>query len=135
MAPASGKVDAVGLGDLHQAGFEGDQTFAYVSSLIGGYGTPGNDDWIDGTTLDDELYGLDGDDTLKGREGDDFVDGGLGFDQVVYDAAWDDLLISRQEDGSYLVRDLTFVEGVDRLVGIEALYSEADQRWHLLDGL
>lgn len=109
--------------------FEGDQLFRSVESLVGQYGTSGDDSWIEGSTSGDRLYGLAGDDTLIGRGGDDRLDGGAGYDQANYVGRFADFVFTRQADGSITATDTTGTEGVDTLVDIEAVYFAGDQTW------
>lgn len=70
-----------------------------------------------------------GDDTLIGRGGDDFLYGGEGYDQANYYGLSSDFSFSLNEDGSIRISDLAGGEGVDTLMGVEALYFVEDEIW------
>jgi len=112
--------------------FEADQTYRSIESLVGQYGTAGDDAWVEGSANGDILYGLAGDDTLIGRAGDDRLDGGEGYDQANYLGDFDDFVFTRRPDGSITVTDTTGAEGVDTLVDIEAVYFDGSQTWAAL---
>jgi Ca2+-binding RTX toxin-like protein len=106
--------------------FNGDQAWAAVEDLVGGYGTAGNDGFISGTARADVLYGLTGDDQLAGWAGDDTLDGGAGWDQAVFGGRLSAASFRRNADGSVTVSSS---DGVDRLVDIEAVWFNADSAW------
>ncbi len=56
-----------------------------IVGLSGIMGTEGDDDDLDGTEFDDEIFGLGGNDTICGKGGDDEIYGGAGNDTFVYD--------------------------------------------------
>ena len=101
--------------------------------MVAGYGTVGDDAWVEGTLFSDNIYGLEGDDTLVGREGDDFLYGGEGFDQANYFGSSTDFSFVQNADGSVTVTDLVGNEGVDILSGIEAIYFDGDQVWGTIE--
>lgn len=125
----AGGSDVKTLFDVEGLYFNGSQTWHSVNSLVGDYGTSGDDGWIAGTGSADALYGLSGDDMLKGYAGDDLINGGSGFDTAVYDGSFSDFVFTQNPDGSINVMDIVGNEGTDTLVGIEALYFEGDSRW------
>ncbi|QTC87462.1 calcium-binding protein [Brevundimonas pondensis] len=117
------------LVDMEAVYFSGSQQWRALSSLVGDYGTGGADAWIGGTSNSDHLYGLGGDDTLIGRGGDDFLYGGEGYDQANYYGLSSNFSFSLNEDGSIRISDLAGGEGVDTLMGVEALYFVEDEIW------
>lgn len=106
-----------------------------LEDLAGGYGTAGDDTWIEGTGAANNLFGLAGDDHLVGRAGDDVINGGDGFDQVNYYGASADYVITRGSDGSITIGDTVGDEGVDTLLSVEAVYFVDDSVWGALDDL
>ena len=57
-----------------------------IVGLSGIMGTEGDDDDLDGTEGDDEIFGLGGNDTICGKGGDDEIYGGAGNDTFAYDS-------------------------------------------------
>lgn len=121
------------LVDIEAVYFDGDQTWKAIGEVVAGYGTVGDDAWVEGTLFSDNIYGLEGDDTLVGREGDDFLYGGEGFDQANYFGSSTDFSFVQNADGSVTVTDLVGNEGVDILSGIEAIYFDGDQVWGTIE--
>lgn len=76
---------------------------------------------IYGNVTDNELEGGGGDDLLSGGGGNDQLVGGEGIDTALFVGAQLDYLIEALDDGTYQVTDLTGVDGVDTLSGMEVL--------------
>ena len=89
-----------------------------VFNVLEGYG--GND-YMDGRAGNDHLSGGAGDDVIVGGAGNDQLLGGLGDDTAVYSGNAADYDVSLNVDGSYTVRDLRGIDGVDRLVSVHTL--------------
>lgn len=115
--------------------FQGDDLWRSAESLVGQYGTPVNDAWLEGAANSDNIFGLGGDDTLVGRAGDDRLDGGEGFDQANYVGDFDDFIFTRRADGLITVSDTTGAEGADTLVNVEAVYFDGSQTWAAVENL
>jgi len=79
-------------------------------------------DSLVGGSQDDVLHGLTGNDTLQGGGGDDLLDGGEGVDYVAYTGASGGVTVSLALQGT--PQD-TVADGIDTLVGIEALTGSA----------
>ena len=89
---------------------------------LGGSDTLLNIENIEGSKYNDYLIGSSGDNLIKGRLGDDLIDGGAGNDVAVYQGARSGYVVTKQADGSYIVRDVTVgLDGVDTLRNIESL--------------
>jgi Ca2+-binding RTX toxin-like protein len=118
--------------DIESVWFSGDATWRTIAELVGGYGTAGNDAWVEGTAGDDRLFGLAGDDHLAGYAGNDTLVGGAGWDQAQFGAAFAGARFERQRDGSVQV---TSSDGVDRLVDVESVWFGGDGTWRTLQEL
>ncbi|NBB59860.1 hypothetical protein GVN18_11305 [Pseudomonas sp. ODNR1LW] len=130
------KVGDQGVDVLHNIeAFYFDSYWTSAEVAVAGYGTVGDDDWVQGTAGQDNVYGLAGDDTLIGRGGNDRLYGGDGYDQANYLGASTDFVFVQNADGTITVTDTTGVEGEDILDGMEAVYFAADQVWSSIDGL
>lgn len=90
-------------------------------------------DTITGNTLANALYGHRGDDRLVGGGGNDTLDGGAGTDTAVLAGARANYSWTTDAVGVVTVVDNVTGEGVDRLVGVEALQF-ADIRIDLTTG-
>ncbi|WP_395714912.1 M10 family metallopeptidase C-terminal domain-containing protein [Reyranella sp.] len=86
---------------------------ALIENAIGG---SGNDSMI-GNDVDNHLVGGNGNDRLTGNSGDDLLDGGAGFDTAIFQGLRATYTILT--NGSDI--RVFGVEGIDDLVGIEAL--------------
>lgn len=109
--------------------FDGNQTWLELDYLVAGYGTSGNDGWVEGTEGDDDVYALAGDDSIVGRGGNDRLFGGDGYDQANYFGSSTDFSFVLNLDGTVTVTDLVGDEGVDILDGVEALWFAGDETW------
>lgn len=123
------------LVDVEYLYFAADHAGYVLTDVVGGYGTSGNDAMIMGTTGKDNLYGLAGDDTLCGDGGDDLIVGGDGFDTAVFLRNTNQYTFSRNADGSVKATALVGNEGVDTLVGVEAVYFDGDGGWKAIEDL
>ena len=98
---------------------------AAIENAIGGSGVDtvtgnGLDNHLEGRNGSDFLYGQGGNDILEGGAGADILDGGPGFDNAFYTQALAGVTVSLALTGG---QDTG--EGVDTLVGIEALTGSA----------
>ena len=127
--PSSGPGEVDRLMGIEGVWFDGDQVWKSIDELAGDYGTEGDDNWIAGTSSDDQLYGLAGNDVLYGAEGNDTIFGGLGEDQANFDGNLSAYTMLREADGSVLVSEIGGSLQVDLLQGIEAVYFAGDDTW------
>ena len=109
--------------------FDGNQTWLELDYLVAGYGTSGDDGWVEGTEGDDDVYALAGNDSIVGRGGNDRLFGGDGYDQANYFGSSTDFSFVLNLDGTVTVTDLVGDEGVDILDGVEALWFAGDETW------
>ena len=112
--------------------FQASSIWSSIASLVGDYGTTGNDAWLAGTSGNDNLYGLAGNDTFKGNAGNDRIDGGAGTDQANYSGYSANFTFVLNGDGSITVTDTVGNQGSDTLVGVESVYFESDDYWSQL---
>lgn len=95
-------------------------------NLLGGwgndtlYGGEGQDS-LHGQQGDDQIYGETGNDFMRGGSGNDLLDGGLGFDRVSFFPTGSDAVTSGVTVSLLIAGAQDTGQGMDTLVGIEAL--------------
>ncbi|NSX55223.1 ExeM/NucH family extracellular endonuclease [Parasulfitobacter algicola] len=94
----------------------------------------GGDDIIDAGAGDDVIFAGAGDDTILGGAGSDQIFGGRGFDTVTYKGSIRDYSIAKHGYFFPLITVMADDGSTDTLIGVEALYFEADDFTLFLDG-
>lgn len=84
------------------------------------YGGEGQDS-LYGQQGDDQIYGENGNDFMRGGSGNDLLDGGSGFDRVSFFPTASDTVASGVTVSLMIVGPQDTGQGIDTLVGIEAL--------------
>lgn len=91
-----------------------------------------DDDYLVGTSGDDDIDGKDGRDVIRGSKGDDNIDGGGSeYDQVDYSGAAEDYTFTANDDGS--VTSAHDTNGTDTLKNIDGFWFSGEGKWYAID--